>query len=64
MNMYNIGMPVQRVRPEQKNDPLLPKNDKLLKGLMLSKAEKDAVISFLDALTSPAILIRVEKLPQ
>jgi len=64
MNMYNVGMPVQRVRPEQENDPLLPKNDKLLKGLMLSNAEKDAVVSFLDALTSPTILIRVEKLPQ
>ncbi|GGE50600.1 hypothetical protein GCM10011413_16110 [Pedobacter psychrotolerans] len=64
MNMYNIGMPVQRVKPEQVNDPLLPKNDKLLKGLMLSNAEKDAVVSFLDALTSPTVLIRVDKLPQ
>ncbi|RDC55016.1 cytochrome-c peroxidase [Pedobacter chinensis] len=64
MNMYNVGMPNQRVRPEQVNDPLLPKNDKLLKGLMLSKAEKDAVISFLDALSSPTFLVRVEKLPQ
>lgn len=64
MNMYNIGMPIQRVKPEQVNDPLLPKNDKLLKGLMMSKAEKDAVVSFLDALTAPSILIRVEKLPQ
>lgn len=64
MNMYNIGMPIQRVKPEQVNDPLLPKNDKLLKGLMLSNAEKDAVVSFLDALTAPSILIRVEKLPQ
>ncbi|WP_316805061.1 cytochrome-c peroxidase [Pedobacter nototheniae] len=64
MNMYNIGMPVQRVKPEQVNDPLLPKNDKLLKGLRLSGAEKDAVIAFLDALSSPAVLIRVEKLPQ
>lgn len=64
MNMYNVGMPVQRVRAEQTNDPLLPKNDKLLKGLMLSKAEKDAVVSFLEALSSPTILVRVEKLPQ
>jgi len=64
MNMYNVGMPNQRVKPEQVNDPLLPKNDKLLKGLMLSKAEKDAVISFLDALSSPTFLVRVEKLPQ
>jgi cytochrome c peroxidase len=64
MNMYNVGMPVQIVKPEQVNNPLLPKNDKLLKGLMLSKAEKDAVVSFLEALTSPTVLIRVESLPQ
>ncbi|MFF5381337.1 cytochrome-c peroxidase [Pedobacter suwonensis] len=64
MNMYNVGMPVQRVKPEQVNDPLLPKNDKLLKGLKLSKAEKDAVVAFLDALSSPAVLVRVEQLPQ
>jgi len=64
MNMYNIGMPVQRVRPEQVNDPLLPKNDKLLKGLKLSNLEKTAVISFLDALSSATVLIRVEELPK
>ncbi|WP_293786024.1 cytochrome c peroxidase [uncultured Pedobacter sp.] len=64
MNMYNVGMPVQRVKPEQVNDLLLPKNDKLLKGLKLSKAEKDAVIAFLEALSSPTVLIRVEQLPQ
>ncbi|MES2652359.1 MAG: cytochrome c peroxidase [Bacteroidota bacterium] len=52
MNMYNVGMPVQKVRPEQENDPLLPKNDKLLRGLMLSKAEKDAVVAFLQSITT------------
>ncbi|TCD26655.1 cytochrome-c peroxidase [Pedobacter psychrodurus] len=64
MNMYNVGMPVQRVKPEQLNDPLLPKNDKLLKGLKLSIAEKDAVVAFLEALSSPTVLTRVEQLPQ
>ncbi|WP_293305138.1 cytochrome-c peroxidase [Pedobacter sp. UBA5917] len=64
MNMYNVGMPVQRVKPEQVNDPLLPKNDKLLKGLKLSIAEKDAVVAFLEALSSPTVLVRVEQLPQ
>lgn len=63
LNMYNVGMPTQRVRPEQVNDPLLPKNDELLQGLKLSGTEKAAVIAFLDALTSPTILMRVEKLP-
>ncbi|RZK81745.1 MAG: cytochrome-c peroxidase [Pedobacter sp.] len=51
MNMYNVGMPVQKVRPEQVNDPLLPKNDKLLRGLMLSRAEKDAVIAFMGSIS-------------
>lgn len=64
MNMYNVGMPVQIVKPEQVNNPMLPKNDKLLKGLMLSKAEKDAVVSFLEALSSSPILTRVEELPK
>lgn len=64
MNMYNVGMPNQRVKPEQLNDPLLPKNDKLLRGLKLSNTEKAAVISFLDGLSSAAVLIRVEELPK
>lgn len=64
LNMYNVGMPVQRVRPEQVNDPLLPKNDKLLKPLNLSLEEKAAVISFLDALSSPTVMVRVDKLPE
>lgn len=64
MNMYNVGMPNQRVKSEQLNDPLLPKNDKLLRGLKLSNAEKDAVVAFLDALTSATVLIRVEELPK
>ncbi|SFH26152.1 cytochrome-c peroxidase [Pedobacter insulae] len=63
MNMYNMGMPIQRVRAEQENDPLLPKNDKLLRGIRLSNAEKEAVIAFLGSLSSQPVLIRVEKLP-
>lgn len=64
MNMYNVGMPVQRVKPEQINDPLLPKNDKLLRGLRLSKAEKDAVVSFLHSITTLPWKDRQPKLPQ
>jgi cytochrome c peroxidase len=52
LNMYNVGMPVQRVRPEQVNDPLLPKNDKLLKPLALTKAEKDAIVAFLHSISA------------
>lgn len=52
LNMYNAGMPVQKVRPEQINDPLLPKNDKLLKPLALTKAEKDAIVAFLHSISA------------
>lgn len=64
MNMYNVGMPVQKVRPEQVNDPLLPKNDKLLKGLMLSKAEKDAVIAFMGSISVIPWKERAPELPK
>jgi cytochrome c peroxidase len=64
MNMYNVGMPVQRVRPEQVNDPLLPKNDKLLRGLRLSKAEKDAVVAFLHSISTIPWKDRQPVLPQ
>lgn len=64
INMYDMGMPVQIVKPGQENDPLLPKNDKLLRGLRMSAAERKALIAFLEALSSPTVAIRVEKLPQ
>ena len=64
MNMYNMGMPEQRVKPEQENDPLLPKNDKLLRGIRLSNSEKEAVIAFLGALSSVPVLVQVDELPK
>jgi len=64
MNMYNVGMPVQKVRPEQVNDPLLPKNDKLLRGLRLSKGERNAVISFLHAISTAPWKDQAPVLPQ
>ncbi len=64
MNMYNVGMPVQRVKPEQEKDPLLPKNDKLLRGLRLSKGEREAVIAFLNAITTAPWKDRPPVLPK
>ncbi len=64
MNMYNVGMPKQRVLPDQVDDPMLPKNDPLLKPLKLTVVEKDAVVAFLHALSSVPVLTRVEQLPQ
>jgi cytochrome c peroxidase len=64
LNMYNVGMPVQRVRPEQVNDPLLPKNDKLLRGLRLSKDERAALIAFLESISTIPWKVRQPELPQ
>ncbi|MNY76078.1 hypothetical protein D3C86_2155410 [compost metagenome] len=64
MNMYNVGMPNQKRRPGQENDPLYPKNDKLLRGLMLSKMEKDAVISFMEAISRESWKERSPELPK
>ncbi len=64
MNMYDMGMPNQRVTTAQQNDPMLPKNDKLLRGLRLSNSEKQAVIAFLHSLSSVPMLVRVEELPK
>lgn len=64
LNMYNMGMPVQNIKPEQVNDPLLPKNDKLLRGLRLSKGERDALSAFLESLSSIPIKVRQPVLPQ
>lgn len=64
MNMYNAGMPHQKRRPGQENDPLYPKNDKLLRGLMLSKMERDAIISFMEAISGASWKERSPELPQ
>ena len=63
MNMYNAGMPAQRIRAEQLNDPLLPKKDRLLKRLTLNKAEKDAIIAFLHSLSAIPWKQRQSELP-
>jgi cytochrome c peroxidase len=64
MVLYNMGMPEHTVLPGQENDPLLPKNDKLLRGIMLTVRERKALIAFLEALSSPPLLMQVERLPQ
>lgn len=64
LNMYNMGMPFQAPKPGQENDPMFPRNDKLLRGIRLSNSEKAALISFLEALSSPSYLIREVELPK
>lgn len=64
MNMYNVGMPNPKPRPGQENDPLFPKNDKLLRGLMLSNMEKKALIAFMEAITVSPWKERAPELPK
>lgn len=64
MALYNMGMPEHEIKPGQENDPLLPKNDKLVRGIMLTIRERKALIAFLEALSSPPMAIKVEKLPK
>ncbi len=64
MVLYNMGMPEHIVLPGQKDDPLLPKKDKLIRGIMLSIRERKAVIAFLEALSSPPVIIKVDQLPK
>lgn len=64
MVLYNMGMPEHVVLAHQKDDPLLPKNDKLVRGIMLNIRERKAIIAFLEALSSPPVVIKVTQLPQ
>lgn len=64
MTLYNMGMLVPSYTLAQLEDPLLPKNDKLLRGIMLSKREISALVSFLDALSSKPMDIQIPKLPK
>lgn len=64
MVLYNMGMPEHVVLAHQKDDPLLPKNDKLVRGIMLNIRERKAIIAFLEALSSPPVVVKVAQLPQ
>jgi len=64
MVLYNMGMPEHVVLDNQKNDPLVPKNDKLVRGIMLNVRERKAIIAFLEALSSPPVLVKVAQLPK
>lgn len=64
MVLYNMGMPEHVVLPHQKDDPLVPKNDKLVRGIMLNIRERKAIIAFLEALSSAPVIVKVERLPQ
>lgn len=64
INMYNSGMPQAARTDEQKNDPLFPKTDRLLKPLKLTKEEKGDLLAFLNTLTGVPYRMRRPELPK
>lgn len=64
MNMYNNGMPQPKQKPDELNDPLFPKTDVHIKRLNLTQAERDAIISFLGAITTEPWRITTPELPK
>jgi len=52
LNMYNVGMPNQRRKPEQENDTLFPVNSPLLHRLDLNEEELQALEAFLGSISS------------
>jgi len=64
MLLYNMGMPFPAVTLAQLDDPLLPKNDRLLRGIRLSKLEINAIIAFLGAISTPPSNFELPKLPK
>ncbi|MOA19415.1 Methylamine utilization protein MauG precursor [compost metagenome] len=64
LNMYNNGMPQPKPKPEQENDPLFPKTSPHIKKLGLTKEERDAVVAFLDAISSSPFRILPPDLPK
>ncbi|ANH81354.1 cytochrome-c peroxidase [Niabella ginsenosidivorans] len=64
INMYNSGMPQKAKTEEQKNDPLFPRTDHLLKPLGLTKEERQQLIAFLHTLTGVPYRMRRPELPK
>lgn len=64
MTLYNMGMMSPSYTLAQYEDPLLPQNDRLLRGIMLSRKEMNSLIAFLGALSSEPMKIQIPKLPK
>ena len=64
VNMYNSGMQMPPRTEEQKNDPLFPKTDRLLKKLNLTKEEKRQLVAFLNTLNGVPFRMQRPVLPQ
>ncbi|MEJ5996083.1 cytochrome c peroxidase [Pedobacter sp. Du54] len=64
MLLYNMGMPFPAVTLAQLDDPLLPKNDRLLRGIRLNKSELHALVAFLNAISTKSANFEIPKQPK
>ncbi|MCW3462908.1 cytochrome-c peroxidase [Chitinophaga nivalis] len=64
LNLYNAGMAQPKPRPGQEQDTLFPKTDPLIKKLGLNKEERDAVIAFLESITTSPWRVTAPPMPQ
>lgn len=64
MDLYNMGMLVPAYTLAQMDDPLLPQNDRLLRGIRLSRGEIKALVSFLEAISANPIKLKQPVLPK
>ena len=64
LNMYNAGMPRPKRKKNQLNDTLFPTTSPLLKKLDLTEQDKQDIIAFLHAISSPASRVEKPELPQ
>jgi cytochrome c peroxidase len=60
---YNAGMPTLIRNKEQKDDPLFPTKDRLLKSLGLNATDRADLKAFLESLEEPPLRVRPPKLP-
>lgn len=62
---YNVGMPsIQPQDDTERNDPLFPKSSPILQVLGLTVEERNAIIAFLESLSSPPRRMDQPVLPQ
>jgi cytochrome c peroxidase len=63
INLYNAGGPSPRPTEAQKDDPLFPKKDPILKPLGLNAQDREDLLAFLESLTDRREHVRPPPLP-
>ncbi len=64
LNLYNAGMPRNKRKPGQENDPMFPETSPLLQKLNLSEEELQALEAFMESISSVIYREKLPALPQ